>query len=109
MGSVHPDLYIRKLDILYVQADNSYIDQRQGNEMNLMQLQDKLVADILHAERTMTPCYGNQRKSIRAAAERFDKTLKQLGYSDGIRKALSDDCYDMAELELRASIVLESA
>lgn len=70
----------------------------------LIQLQDKFVADIVHAKCNVKPQYGNQRKAIRAAHDRFEVQLKRLDLGEELRHSLADDCYDMAELETNALV-----
>ena len=70
--------------------------------LTLIQVQERLIGDLLRAE-NVTPCYGNQRKSRRAAFRRAADALRTMGYDEKQSAILCNDAADMAKLELNAT------
>ena len=70
--------------------------------MSLIQVQDKLIADLIRAE-SVTRCYGNQRKARRAAYHRANEALRAMGYDAVQAAVLCNDAADMALLQMHAT------
>jgi predicted DNA-binding WGR domain protein len=63
-----------------------------------MQLAQDYIADLRRCE-TVTRCYGNQRKALRAARAKLVAAMVARGYTEAEANQTAKGCHDVYELE----------